>query len=153
MDLHAERSAMSEAQLNIPITLETLVGKTTELRQQGYRLAQIGATPLGDTSELNYTFDREGEMINLRLVLQPGHTRIPSISPIYWCAFIYENELHDLFHLQVDGLVLDFQGQFYKTRVPFPFAAQPNPGPAVTKVAPPAVPPAPPVTQPLPVQS
>jgi ech hydrogenase subunit D len=46
---------------------------------------------------------------------------VPSISPIYGCAILYENEIHDLFNVKVDGLTVDFHGNFYKTAIKFPF--------------------------------
>ena len=48
---------------------------------------------------------------------------MPSISAIYWCAILYENEMHDLFNVQVSDLTVDFKGNFYKTAVKFPFGS------------------------------
>ena len=47
--------------------------------------------------ELTYSFDRDSQLANLRLQLPAAEARVPSISSIYWCAFLYENEIHDLF--------------------------------------------------------
>ena len=115
---------MIEEQPIIPITPETLLVKTQEMRDQGWRLVQIGATPLKDTIEVNYSFDKEGKFVNLRAVLPGQGAALPSISGIYWCAFIYENELHDLFNIGVSGIVIDFKGKLYKTAVKFPFACK-----------------------------
>lgn len=114
------------------IGTEALLPRVTELRRQGYRLVQIGATRLPEALELTYSFDREQRLLNLRLqVALPG--RVPSITPVYWCAFLYENELHDLFNLQVDGIAVDFHGEFYHTAMKYAFgapAAQPVRAPA-----------------------
>jgi len=48
---------------------------------------------------------------------------VPSISSIYGCAILYENEIHDLFNVKVDGLTVDFHGNFYKTAIKFPFGS------------------------------
>ena len=48
---------------------------------------------------------------------------MPSISSIYLCAILYENEIHDLFGVQVAGIAIDFKGKFYKTAIKFPFAS------------------------------
>jgi ech hydrogenase subunit D len=48
---------------------------------------------------------------------------LPSISSIYLCAILYENEIHDLFGVQVAGIAIDFKGKFYKTAIKFPFAS------------------------------
>ena len=47
---------------------------------------------------------------NFRLHLADEALRVPSISSIYWCAFLYENEMHDLFNLKVEGMAVDFKG-------------------------------------------
>jgi ech hydrogenase subunit D len=46
---------------------------------------------------------------------------VPSISSIYGCAYLYENEMHDLFGIKVEGMALDFHGTLYKTKVKFAF--------------------------------
>ncbi len=105
------------------IPVSALLEKAGAMHKEGYRLVQIGATRLPDQVELTYSFDRDSRLANLRLQLPAAAARVPSISGIYWCAFIYENELHDLFNLQVDGMAVDFHGHFYQTTVPFPFGS------------------------------
>lgn len=106
-----------------PITVDTLTEKVRSLRQEGWRLVQISATRLPQDLQLTYSFDLESRLANYRLVLPAEGARIPSISSIYWCAFLYENELHDLFGLQVDGMAIDFKGNFYRTAVKYAFGA------------------------------
>jgi ech hydrogenase subunit D len=121
---------MNQPQVSEPIMVDGLVDRVRVLREEGWRLVQVGGTGLGERLEVNYSFDREGHFLNLRLELPADDARIPSISSVYWCAFIYENELHDLYRVQVDGMALDFGGKFYQMRVKFPFArmpAAPNP--------------------------
>jgi ech hydrogenase subunit D len=105
------------------ITVDKLLDKVRALRQQGQRLVQISATRLPDQVELTYSFDLNDRLTNLRLSLPGVATRLPSISPIYGCAILYENEIHDLFNVKVDGLTVDFHGNFYKTRIKFPFGS------------------------------
>jgi ech hydrogenase subunit D len=115
---------MSDEQTYLSLPPDALLAKVRELRGQGWRLVQIGATPLGETIELNYSFDLAGKFLNLRLSLPAATAHVPSISSIYWCAFIYENEMHDLFRVQVEGIVVDYKGKFYKTTVPYPFSSR-----------------------------
>jgi len=121
---------MSDEQTYLSIQSEELLPKVRELREQGWRLVQISATPLGEMIEVNYSFDRAGKFLNLRLELPAAAARIPSVSSIYWCAFIYENEMHDLFRVQVEGIVVDYKGNFYKTTVPYPFSRRGQPSEA-----------------------
>lgn len=139
---------MIEAQPIVEITPETLVAKVREMRHQCYRLVQIGATPCKETVEVNYSFDRDGRFITLRVRIPALGAILPSVSEVYWCAFIYENELHDLFKIEVIGNAVDYKGQFYKTAVPFAFAPTAAPalgvpasaGSAATTPAQPAAP-------------
>jgi ech hydrogenase subunit D len=115
---------MSDEQTYLSLPPDALLARVRELREQDWRLVQIGATPLGETIELNYSFDRDGKFLNLRLSLPAATARVPSVSSIYWCAFIYENEMHDLFRVQVEGIAVDYKGKFYKTTVPYPFSSR-----------------------------
>ena len=105
------------------IARELLLPMVRALHARKYRLVQISATRLPDALELTYTFDKEGVLVNLRLSILPQKASVPSITSTYWCAFLYENELHDLFDLQVDGLAVDFHGHLYETAIPFPFGS------------------------------
>ena len=44
-----------------------------------------------------------------------------SISGDYWPAFIYENEMHDLFGIKFSHLTLDYEGKFFKVAEPTPW--------------------------------
>lgn len=127
---------MSQEQIET-ITVDVLWEKVAARRQQGQRLVQISATRLPEHVELTYSFDLDLKLTHLRLLLPGQDTRLPSISTIYGCAILYENEIHDLFNVQVDGLTVDFKGNFYKTSVKFPFGGIKTPaGGATTPVTP-----------------
>lgn len=112
---------MIEEQTIIAVRPETLVAETRKMRDQGYRLVQICVTRLGEELQLDYSFDLNRRFVNFRFQEPRKGARVPSISGIYWCAFTYENEISDLFGVQVDGNVLDFKGTFYQTAVKHPF--------------------------------
>jgi ech hydrogenase subunit D len=113
---------MSQEQIEI-ITVDTLRDKVRVKHEQRHRLVQISATRLPDQVELTYSFDLDSRLTNLRLFLPGVDTCVPSISSIYGCAILYENEIHDLFNVKVDGLTVDFHGNFYKMAVKFPFGS------------------------------
>ena len=125
------------------IQMQALLEKAGEMRKQGYRLVQIGATRLPEYVELTYSFDRESRLANLRFQVPADGARVPSITSIYWCAFLYENELHDLFNVQVDGMAVDFHGHLYETTVKFPFGSTKAPAVKPAAAAPSAPTPAP----------
>jgi ech hydrogenase subunit D len=106
-----------------PLTRGALVQQARLMKQQGYRLVQIGVTRLPEQLELTYSFDLEGRLRNFHVQLPAAEPCLPSISGVYWCAFLYENEMHDLFGVQVDGIAVDFHGHLYQTAVKFPFGS------------------------------
>ncbi|MFO1499731.1 MAG: NADH-quinone oxidoreductase subunit C [Verrucomicrobiota bacterium] len=124
------------------IAADQLLDRVRALRAHDCRFVQMSATRLVDRVEVTYSFDRRGELLNLRLHLSAAAPRLPSISSIYGCVLLYENELHDLFNIQVDGMAVDFHGNLYKTSIKFPFGtvkaspAKPSPPPTTAACAP-----------------
>ena len=41
---------------------------------------------------------------------------------IFPAAFLYENEIHDLFGIAIEGINHDYNGKLYRTAVEAPFA-------------------------------
>lgn len=114
---------MIEEQEMVAIDKGNLVEMAATLRSSGYRLVQICSTTLSDCYEMNYSFDKDGRFGNLRFTVPPGEA-VPSISLIYASAFLYENEIHDLFGITIDNIVTDYHGTLYRVRVPAPFSLQ-----------------------------
>ena len=114
---------MIEKQEMVGIDKKDLVEMAASLRSSGYRLVQICATSLADRYEMNYSFDKDLQFRNLRFTVLPGET-VPSIGLIYGNAFLYENELHDLFGITIEHITTDFHGTLYHTRIPAPFSVQ-----------------------------
>jgi len=114
---------MIEEQEMVGIEKRDLVEMVVSLRSSGYRLVQICPTTLADSYEMNYSFDKDRQFKNLRFTVRPGET-VPSISLIYSSAFLYENEIHDLFGITIENIVTDFHGTLYQTRIPAPFSVQ-----------------------------
>ena len=110
----------TEEQLTMPIEVGQLIGRVEQYKQGGYRLVQIGCTKIGEVYEINYSFDKDFVFRNLRITVT-GDTEVPSISGMYWGAFVYENEMHDLFGIRVIGINIDYKGTFYKLAKPRPF--------------------------------
>jgi len=117
---------MIEDQTMLDVGCGDLLSKVKERFDGGWRLVQIGASKLSGCIEVNYSFDRNYEFANLRLTIASTDEELPSISGIYWSAFLYENELHDLFGLKIKGIVVDYKGNFYKTTLKWPFNQSDN---------------------------
>ncbi len=127
---------MIEAQEMVTIEKRDLLEMVAALRSSGYRLVQICPTTLSDRYEMNYSFDKDRQFKNLRFTVLPGE-QIPSIGLIYANAFLYENEIHDLFGIEVEHMTIDYRGTLYQTAIPAPFGLHPS-QPEVPAGVPPA---------------
>jgi len=115
-----------EEQTLIAVDKSQIVEKSADFFKQGFRLVAITCAAK-DSFELTYSFDKDYKVTNLRVVLPKVDPVLPSITSAYFAAFTYENELKDLFGINVTGLALDFKGNFYKLSMKTPFAPQPQP--------------------------
>ena len=50
----------------------------------------------------------------------PRDAVIPSITDLYLEAFVFENEIHDLFGVHISDIAIDFGGNFYQLAVKEP---------------------------------
>ena len=114
---------MSEPQEIIPVGKNDLVGTVAHLFAEGYRLVQIGCSTLESAYEINYSFDKDYRFKNLRISVAPDE-EVPSVSMIYPNAFLYENEIHDLFGLVVKDIAIDYRGSLYRTAIKTPFSME-----------------------------
>jgi ech hydrogenase subunit D len=112
---------MTEPQEITPIERHELVGITADLFAEGYRFVQVSCVTLESSYELTYSFDREYRLKNFRIIAKPDD-EIPSISVIYPNAFLYENEIHDLFGLAIRNISVDYRGTLYRTSIKTPFS-------------------------------
>ena len=112
---------MTEPQEIVPVEKSDLVGMVAELFAEGYRLVQIGCSTLAGGYELTWSFDREYRFRSLRITVTPEE-EVPSISVIYPNAFLYENEIHDLFGVKITHIAVDYRGTLYRTALGTPFS-------------------------------
>ena len=97
----------------IPVTLETVVDVVTKIKAEGNRLVTMTCVDIDEENvEILYHFDKDLEDRHLRMTAAKK-TAVPSISPVYFAAFLIENEIEDQFGIKFDGLVLDFGGTLY----------------------------------------
>lgn len=112
---------MFEKQEIVEVAPEALLESVRARADEGFRLVQIGCTREERSFQLDYTFDRDYRFLDLRVTLPAEGARLPSITGIYGCAFTYENEIHDLFGILVEGNRLDYKGNFYRIPLSAPF--------------------------------
>lgn len=112
----------------IETTLGELVGTAQAYKGKGWRFAQCCASRNGDDAfELLYSYvdDATNEVANLRVCVTSAD-EIPSVGGIFPAAFMFENEMHDLYGLTVVDMNLDYRGGFYHLHIPAPMAQAPQ---------------------------
>ena len=98
-----------------------LLDTVAKLKMDGYRLVQACCTVLEEGLQVLYTFDKDHVLHNLKLDLPKEGAEVMSITGVYWAAFIYENEMHDLFGVTFKHSQLDYGGHFFKVAKPTPW--------------------------------
>ncbi|MDR1292686.1 MAG: NADH-quinone oxidoreductase subunit C [Clostridiales Family XIII bacterium] len=91
-----------------------LLSTVMDIKSDGYRLGQACATKTEGGVDILYTFEKDETLKNFKISLEDKAPELQSISGIYWAAFIYENEMHDLFGVTFKNLALDYGGHFFK---------------------------------------
>jgi ech hydrogenase subunit D len=93
-----------------PISPDALVAQVEKMKADGYRFLTMTCTEIdAEKLELLYHFDKDLAMKHLRMDAPKG-VNAPSISPVFFAAFLVENEIQDHFGLHFDELALDFGG-------------------------------------------
>ena len=88
-----------------------IYSKVADLKAEGYRIVQMCALNANNAYEVIYSFDKDHVLYNYKVAVNDGE-ELESISNIYMSAFIYENEILDLFGIQFNDGILDDQGKF-----------------------------------------
>ena len=97
----------------IPVSLDEVIEKIAKKKVEGYRFVTMSCAELdGNTFDILYHLDKDLKLINFRLTV-PKNAAVPSISPVYFAAFLVENEMQDLFEIRFTGLVIDYERTLY----------------------------------------
>ena len=89
-----------------------LLAIVQDIKSAGYRFVQACATACGDVLEVLYTFEKDNTMKSYKIEIDAKAPELQSVSAIYSYAFVYENEMHDLFGIVFKNLDLDFGGKY-----------------------------------------
>ncbi len=104
------------------IEVAELLSKVMEKKNAGLRLSQACAAYVDGKYELSYSFadDESGSYSVLRIVIEP-ETTVSSITALYPYAFLYENEMKELFGVKIEMINLDYQNKLYRISKETPF--------------------------------
>ena len=105
----------------IEIAPEELTAKALDEKKKGAHLVQISSVRIEKGFELSYSFaDKENHMVNYRIVIDEDYEML-SISDIFPPAFLYENEIAELFGVKINHINLDYGNKLYRIDVEAPF--------------------------------
>jgi ech hydrogenase subunit D len=101
-----------ETQSIVEIGIERLLTEVDSLRSAAWRIIQVLCISSAEGNELSYSFGSGLEMRSLRIRV-PAQAPVPSITALYPAAFLYENEIRDLFGVRIERIAGDWQGRVY----------------------------------------
>ncbi|MDF2985303.1 MAG: NADH:ubiquinone oxidoreductase 27 kD subunit [Eubacterium sp.] len=94
----------------VEITSDQLLGEVSKAKYDGYRFVTASCADNGDdTIDIIYHFDKDYGMLNFKVTVKKGE-EVPSISKIIFTALLVENEMKELFGLNITGIVVDYGG-------------------------------------------
>ena len=96
-----------------PLELDHLKETAAALKADGWRFVQVLCANTEDGIDMVYSFEQDGHLRNLEIKGIKEGTPVPSITDLFLAAFVFENEAHDLFGVDVRDIAIDFQGHFY----------------------------------------
>lgn len=102
------------------IDLKDLLNIVYEMKENYYRLIQICCTSLKENYILNYSFGKDYDFLNYKITIDVGD-EVPSISSIFKPAFLYENEMKDLFGVKIKHIDIDYKGNLYDLQKKTPY--------------------------------
>ena len=106
----------------VEITPDQLLGNVMAMKHQNLRLSQICCAYANEKMELSYSFanDETNDYINLRIVMDKND-EVCSITEFYPYAFLYENEMKELFGVKIKMINLDYSNKLYRIKDEAPF--------------------------------
>lgn len=109
-EAHVQHPELPDIENVQVVEKEHLLQRVEELAAQGMRFITATCIDNGERFDVYYHFDHNLELTHLLVTIDRDEA-LPSITPVYFCAFVAENEMKDLFGLRVDGLNVDYQGR------------------------------------------
>jgi ech hydrogenase subunit D len=102
------------------VTKDELYSIMQKKYEEGYRLSQICSVAFEGYNEVIYSVNKGYEMENYKIDL-PVDEEIKSFSDIFPAAVLYENEIKELWGVNVVGMAIDYQNRFYRIEADTPF--------------------------------
>lgn len=94
------------------VPTERVVSFSKIFKDTGFRFVTMSCSDLGDAIDLLYHFDKDLDLRSMRVIVPKG-SAISSISSVFSCAMLVENEIKEHFGVEFEGIPIDFNGTFY----------------------------------------
>lgn len=102
------------------VTMEEFFSAIMDMKTEDWRLVQICAVSVEGGYEMSYSFCKDYDMVTIRLDMSEDE-EVPSITQIYPCAFLQENEAAELFGVKITDIHLDYGDKLYRIDEKTPF--------------------------------
>lgn len=97
----------------LPLELSNVKQCAADMKERGYRYVQMLAVNTENGIDLQYAYMLGADLKMFTIEGVKKGTKVPSITDIFLEAFVFENEAHDLFGVEIEGIAIDFGGKFY----------------------------------------
>ena len=109
-----------------------LITEVQKMLASNCRFGTASCLDLGDKFEVIYHFEQGLDLINIRVQVDKNDS-LPSISNIYLCASVIENEMRETLGINISGVAIDFKGGMLQAQEspkstlvkPFPLVIKP----------------------------
>ena len=91
-------------------------------KHDGWQFVQMLAARTDEGTDLVYTLRKGDAVWNRTIVGVKPEDEIPSVTDTFLAAFVFENEAHDLFGVNIKNIAIDFGGKFYDVAVDTPMS-------------------------------
>lgn len=97
-----------------PLGVDALSALAADRKREGWRFVQMLAVNTENGCDLVYSFMKDGRLENYVVQRVTADVEVPSITDQFLAAFVFENEAHDLFGVNIKNIAIDFGGKFYQ---------------------------------------
>lgn len=106
-----------------PVSVGDLAAAVEAMAARHLRFVTATCLDMGETFDIYYHF-ADGVKLDNLLVTIPREAELPSITAVYLGAFLVENEMKELFGINVVDIAIDYKGRLFMTELdqPHPMA-------------------------------
>ena len=99
----------------VEITVDQLLAEVHQCKFEGYRFVTATSVDNGDgTIDVLYHFDKDFVMKNFKITVNK-EDKVPSISKDFFSAVLVENEIKELFGVNIVDIAIDYGGRMLLT--------------------------------------